>query len=60
MAMFEGFISPQVATADLCLVTKTQVASASILKVPLIIKPMAEMTFRMVSKLGLRFPDKSL
>jgi hypothetical protein len=60
MAMFEGVISPQVATADLCLVTKTQVASASILKVPLIIQPMAEMTFRMVSKLGLRFPDKSL
>ena len=58
--LFEGVASPQAAFADLRLMFKAQVTSASLLTLALNFSPKAVTTFRMVSKLGLRSPDKAL
>ena len=58
--LFEGVASPQAAFADLRLMFKAQVTSASLLTLALNFRPRAVTTFRMVSKLGLRSPDNAL
>ena len=58
--MFEGVASPQEAFADLRLMSNAQVISASLLTLALNFSPRAETTFRIVSKLGLRSPDRAL
>ena len=58
--LFEGVASLQAAFADLRLIFKPQVTSASLLTLALNFRPRAVTTFRMVSKLGLRSPDKAL
>jgi hypothetical protein len=52
--------SPQAAFAELRLASRAQVTSASLLTLALNFRPRAETTLRMVSKLGLRSPDKAL
>lgn len=58
--LFEGVASPQATFADLRLICRPQVTSASFLTLALNFRPKAVTTFRMVSKLGLRSPDKAL
>ena len=58
--LFEGFASPHAPYADLRLICNAQVTSASFLTLALNFSPSAVTTFRMVSKLGLRSPDKAL
>jgi len=58
--LFEGVASQQAAFADLRLICKAQVTSASLLTLALNFRPRAATTFRIVSKLGLRSPDKAL
>ncbi len=58
--LFEGVVSPKASFADLHLIFKAQANSASFLKLALNFRPRAVTTFRMVSKLGLRTPDKPL
>jgi len=58
--LFDGAASPQTEFADLRLICKAQVTSASLLTLALNFRPRAVTTFRMVSKLGLRSPDKAL
>jgi hypothetical protein len=58
--LFVGVASPQAAFADLHRLSRDEVTSASILTLALNFSPRAETTFKMVSKLGLRSPDKAL
>lgn len=58
--MFEGVASKQAAFADLRFMFKAHVTSASLLTLALNFSPKAVTTFKMVSKLGLRSPDKAL
>ncbi len=60
MAMFEGVASTLVKVAGLRISSRAQATSASCLTLALSFKPRAETTFKMVSKLGLRSPDKAL
>jgi hypothetical protein len=60
MGMLEGVASPQAAYADLRFICNAQVTSASLLTLALNFRPSAVITFRTVSKLGLRSPDKAL
>lgn len=52
--------APQATFADPCLISKTQVTSASLLTLPLNFRPGAVTTFRIVAKLGRRSPDKTM
>lgn len=60
MAMFEGVASAQATVAGLRITSRAQATSASCLTLALSFKPRAEITFKMVSKLGLLSPDKAL
>ena len=60
MAMFEGVASTQATVASLRIRSRAQATSASCLTLALSFKPRAETTLKMVSKLGLRSPDKAL
>ena len=58
--LFEGDASPQASLTVLRLIFKAQATSASFLTLALNFRPRAMTTFKMVSKLGLRAPDKAL
>ena len=60
MSMFEDVAFALATGAGLRRTSRAQATSASCLTLALSFKPRAETTFKMVSKLGLRSPDKAL
>jgi hypothetical protein len=60
MAVFEGVASTQATFAGLRITGRAQATAASCLTLALSFKPRVETTFKIVSKLELRSPDKAL
>ena len=52
--------SPQITFADLGLTSNTHAASATSIALAVNFRPKAEITFKIVSKLGLRSPESAL